>query len=333
MKLSLSRKSLISSALLLSLLFIILVFIVDWQIVYDQISQVNSYYLLFACGLLVIGYVIYAIRWKTLLSNQCNLLPTFHVANIGNMMNTLLPLRPGDAARIFLLGKKEDLPFLEVTSSIVVERWFEQILRFAALGGAIILGVGFQVSNITILGSIIFLAGSFIGMVWLIRNREIALSRLPKLFARLPRLTETQIRKGLENLVDGLAGVSSIYRLFGILLISILTWSFFWGFHFTCLISLQQDLSIQTFLALSLGSLALVPPSASTLPGMYQVSMVVPLSLFSFDKNLLTSYSLVMNFTEMVVIMGFGLWGTMQTGISSKELSRDDATRLPADQI
>ena len=54
-----------------------------------------------------------------------------------------------------------------VASSIVVERWLETIMRLTALGGAFIFGAGAAFSSLTIIGSIAFLAISFLFMVWL----------------------------------------------------------------------------------------------------------------------------------------------------------------------
>jgi uncharacterized protein (TIRG00374 family) len=320
MKSLLSNKSLLVSALVFALLVLVLAFFVDWQTVLSQISQANLGYLAVASVLLVIGYVAYAIRWRLLLHDKPGFAPTFHASNAGNMVNTLLPLRPGDAARIFMLGKKEELPLIEVTSSIVVERWFEQIMRLAALGGAIVFGAGAAVSLVSILGSTAFLAASLLFMIWIVQRRESVLDKYPRWLARLPRITEEQARHGLATLIDGLASMASVRKVFAALAWSVITWTFFWGFHYLCLASLHQDLDIQTQLALSLGSLALVPPSATTLPGVYQVSMVVPLSLVGYDASLLTSYALLMNITSLVWVMGLGLWGTLWAGVEARQL-------------
>jgi hypothetical protein len=74
---------------------------------------------------------------------------------------------------------------------------------------------------------------------------------------------------------------------------------------------------------LSLGSLAFVPPSATTLPGIYHLSMVVPLSLVGFDGNTLTAYAVLMNAVEMLCITALGLWGLARTGYSFRQALAD----------
>ena len=131
----LSKKGLLIGALAIIFLVVVLALFVDWQTVLLQLKEANRKVLAVGSLSLIAGYIAYAVRWRLLLHNKAAFLPTFHASNAGNMVNTLLPLRPGDAARIFMLGRKEELPLIEVTTSIVVERWLEQIMRLAALEG------------------------------------------------------------------------------------------------------------------------------------------------------------------------------------------------------
>jgi uncharacterized protein (TIRG00374 family) len=308
------------SALLLVFL-LLLATLVDWPEVIDMLAKANGYALAASMLLLLIGYIFYAIRWRYLMKDIPHLTAVFHTANVGNMVNTLLPLRPGDAIRILLLCSKGPPPALMVASSIVVERWLETILRLAALGGAFIFGAGAAVSCLTIIGSLAFLAISFLFMVWLVRQREKALSVIPPWLGRLPRLKEEDARRWLENLIDGLSGVSSLRRLFVALVYSVITWTFFWGFHYLSLLALHPGLTNEQLLGISLGSLGLVPPSATTLPGIFQVSMVAPLALMGYNTALLTSYSLVLNTLTLIVVVLLGVWGTFASGLSLRQLA------------
>lgn len=302
-------------------LLILLATLVDWPAVVDMLA--NADWRLLAAGtiLLLIGYVFYAIRWRYLMKDIPDLPSVYHTANVGNMVNTLLPLRPGEPVRVLLLCSKGRPPALMAASSIVVERWLETILRLAALGGAFIYGAGAAVSGLTIAGSMVFLGLSFVFMIWLVRHRQTALRLIPAWLDRLPRVEEAQVRHALEHLIDGLNGVSSPRRMLLALVYSVITWTFFWGFHYLCLLALQPNLPIEQLLGISLGSLALVPPSATTLPGIFQLSMVAPLALMGYDTALLTSYALVLNTITMVVVVALGVWGTFATGLTLRQLA------------
>jgi len=320
MNLRITRWSLFGTLVVLIILIILVAVFIDWNTVTQQLNQVNRSRLGVATVFLVFGYLVFAARWRFILANQIGFASAFHSSNACNLVNTLLPLRPGDAARIVIVSEKDRLPMLAITSSIVVERWFEQIMRLTAFGGAIIFGAGLQVSGLTMIGSAAFLGFSLIFMIWMVKKRQYVLEKFPPLLDRIPRITEEKAHHGLVSLIDGLIAVASIRRLSGILIWSIITWAFFWGFHYCSLLSLGQALTLQEQLALSLGSLALVPPSASTLPGVYQVSMVVPLTLVGLDENLLTSYAIVMNTVEILIIAGLGFWGMGQFGVSMRQL-------------
>jgi uncharacterized protein (TIRG00374 family) len=316
-----SAKGAVIFGFFLLALLVLLATLVDWPAVIDMLTNANRSALAMGTFLLLIGYIFYAIRWRYLMNNIPDLPPVYHTANVGNMVNTLLPLRPGEPVRVLLLCSKGKPPALMAASSIVVERWLETILRIAALGGAFIYGAGAAVSGLTIAGSMLFLAFSFIFMIWLVRYRETALRLIPAWLDHLPRVKEAQARQGLSHLIDGLNTVSSPRRMLVALIHSIITWTFFWGFHYLCLLALQPNLSVEELLGISLGSLALVPPSATTLPGIFQVSMVAPLALMGYNTALLTSYALVLNTITMVVVVALGVWGTFATGLSLRQLA------------
>jgi uncharacterized protein (TIRG00374 family) len=316
-----SAKGVALFSALLILFLLVLASFVDWPVVLEMLSRADRRLLAAGALLLLAGYGFYAVRWRYLMKDIPGLLDVFHTSNVGNMVNTLLPLRPGDAIRILLLAKKDGPPALMVTSSIVVERWLETIMRLAALGGAFIFGAGAAVSGLTIIGSLALLVISFLFMVWLVQQRQKALEIIPPWLGRLPRLEEEDARRWLEHLIDGLNGVSSLRRLLVALIYSVITWTLFWGFHYLSLLALGPELPIELLLGISLGSLALVPPSATTLPGVFQVSMVAPLILMGYDPDLLTSYALVLNIISMVMVILLGVWGTFSAGLTLRQLA------------
>jgi uncharacterized protein (TIRG00374 family) len=316
-----SAKGVALFSVLLLLFLLVLASFVDWPVVIGMLSQADRRLLAAGVLFLLVGYVFFAIRWRYLMKDIPGLLDVFHTANVGNMVNTLLPLRPGDAIRILLLANKGGPPALMVTSSIVVERWLETVMRLAALGGAFIFGAGAAVSSLTVVGSLAFLVTSFLFMVWLVQQRQKALEIIPPWIGRLPRLEEEDARRWLEHLIDGLNGVSSFRRLLVALIYSVITWTLFWGFHYLSLLALSPNLPIELLLGISLGSLALVPPSATTLPGVFQVSMVAPLILMGYDPALLTSYALVLNIISMVMVVLLGVWGTFSAGLTLRQLA------------
>lgn len=293
---------------------------VDWRTVADQLRRSDWRYLVAASLALVIGLALYAARWRALLTTKLRWRSTFHAANVGHAVNTLIPMRAGEPARIVMLGRSESASIAEVTSSVVVERLFEQIMRLTALTSAVAVGAGLTISPGTIVGALAFVSLALGGMIWLIRNRESVLARWPTVLARIPRVTESAARQVLASILSGFAGVASPRQLFIGLTWSLLTWTCFAIFHALALLALQLNLPTSQLLSMSLGALALAPPSAPTQPGVYHASVVVPLTAMGFDNVTLTAYAVILHALQMAWMAGLGLWALWQSGASAKEL-------------
>jgi uncharacterized protein (TIRG00374 family) len=302
------------------LIIAIFVWLVDLQAVGQVLQTADLPLLLLASLALIMGMVFYAMRWRVLLANQPSLLSTFHASNIGHAGNILIPGRAGEPARIVVIGQEESVSLTTATSSFVVERLFEQIMRLVALGGAVVFGVGLDVTPGTVVGGLAFLVVTFGAIAWMVRHQETVLARGPKLLAKIPRVTEEGAQKSLADLLANLAAVSEWKRLTAVILTSLLTWASFWGFFYLALLALGEGFPPQERLAVSLGALALSPPSAATQPGVFHASVVAPLTAVGFHTETLTAYAVLLHILEMIWMIGLGVWGVLQTGLSVGEL-------------
>ena len=95
---------------------------------------------------------------------------------------------------------------------------------------------------------------------------------------------------------------------------------FFWAFFYLTLVALGTGLAQTDMLAISIGALALSPPSAATQPGLFHGSVVVPLVAVGFDEVILIAYAIVLHVIEMFWITLLALWGLATTGISLSAL-------------
>ena len=300
----------------------VFIWLVDLPEVGRVLQTADPTLLLFASLVLIIGLLFHATRWWVLLANKPGLLLTFHATNLGHAGNVLIPAQAGEAVRIVAMAQTESISLSVATSSFVVERLFEQIMRLTALVGAVVYGVGLEVTAGTIVGGLAFLAAAFGGIVWLVRHQETVLRRGPKLLAKIPRLTEERAYQSLADLLANLAAVSAWRRLMAIILTSLFAWACFWGFFYLTLLALGESFPPEQRLAVSLGALALSPPSAMTLPGIFHASVVGPLTAVGFRPEALTAYAVLLHILEMFWVIGLGLWGFWQTGLSFGEFFR-----------
>jgi uncharacterized protein (TIRG00374 family) len=306
---------------LIVLILVLFAALVDLQAVWTQLRRANWRFAFGAVGMLLLGLGLYALRWQMLLTHRAPLPEVFHAANIGHMINILVPLRAGEAARVAAISRGPGVPLSMSASSVAVERWLEQLMRLTALGGAIVLGGGRQVSSGTILGGLASIVLALVVMTALVKGRTKVVAHGARWLSRLPRVAEARARDGLAGFLEGLSGVASARRLAVACLWSILTWLCFLGFHYLTLRALPVTFASLQLLAVSLGSLALAPPSAPTQPGIYHASVVAPLGLLGYSPASITAYAVLLHGLQMVVMISLGTWGVGRLGTAGRRAS------------
>jgi uncharacterized protein (TIRG00374 family) len=245
---------------------------------------------------------------------------TFHASNIGFAGNILIPFRGGEALRIFIMGRSGQVSYTTATSSFVVERIFEQLMRLLAGITAVIIGAGIKITSMTILSGLSFIALLIAGIYWLITHREIIERKAPAQLARLPRISEQAAQHWLSDLFDNLQNIGKPQQFALTLLYSLLSWLFFWLFFWLVIVAMGSTFPPDTWLPVSLGALALSPPSAPTQPGIFHASIVVPLTAVGFDAGALTAYAVLLHLLEMFWMIGLAGFGLLRIGLSPRQL-------------
>jgi glycosyltransferase 2 family protein len=324
-----SRMPLVITIVMLAVSVLFFVLLVDLRSVVAALRAADMRYLAAASAALIAGLAVYAARWWWLLGRLPQWLRTFHAANVGHAVNLLLPFRVGEPARIVVLGRTTPVSVGQGTSSVVVERLLEQVMRLAALGGAVVFGLGLTLSPLTVLGSVAGLVAAGAGILWLRRHREQVLAAWPVQLARLPRVSEARARASLSGLLFGLDQAATPGRLLGALALSALAWACFWMFTALALAALPGTHTAAQTVALSLGVLALAPPSAPSQPGIYHAALVVPLSVLGLDPVMLTAYAVVLHAVLMIWMLGLGVWGWAQSGAGLREVLKAAPATTP----
>ncbi len=107
----------------------------------EELANVSWSWVLLGIVLDVLSYVVQGIRWKLLLSpfggaKQKN---TIRAVFVGLFANVIFPLRPGEPIRAYVIANSEDLPFVTVIGSVLVERLIDFVVTTAGLGLAVVL--------------------------------------------------------------------------------------------------------------------------------------------------------------------------------------------------
>lgn len=301
---------------------IILVFLllVDLDEVLEQLETADPLLLILASLLFIAGLAAFAARWRALLRYEPSFTFTFHASNLGHAGNILLPFRAGEAIRILVMGTNEEVSLAEATSSFVVERLFEQSMRILAIIGAVLIGVGLETSREALIGGIVIVIAGFVIVLWLANHPDFSLRTGTRLLSAIPRVSQARAQQATADFLANLQVIAKPGQFALILGWSLLSWSLFWLFFFVTLRALDTGLSLQEQLAISLGALALSPPSAATQPGFFHASVVAPLSAIGYDTELITAYAVLLHIMEMLWLIILAVWALFATRITLSQI-------------
>jgi len=289
---------------------------VDLNQVIELLRLADWRFLSAAVVVLVVAYILLAIRWRYLLGNKPGFIPSFHSVNVSNLVNSLTPI-PEIALRVLITGQDSGMSVPGATSGMLVERSLEQVMRVLAFLIALLTGYVVAINS----GSIALNAGLIVGflilMALLLRNAERFISWVQTQLARFQRLDQPRVEKFLTDMTIGLKMAGGPKQLTVGWMISFAIWGAFFGFVYLVLVGLNINLPIPQMIAISMLTLAVAPPSAPGTPGLYQATIVGALSLIvGLDLALMTTYAIMIHILQVIPLLFLGFWGLMGTNLS-----------------
>jgi uncharacterized protein (TIRG00374 family) len=295
---------------------------VDLDQVIGQLRSSDWRLLAAGIGALVVGYVLLAVRWRYLLGNQPGLMPAFHATNLSNLVNSLTPI-PEIALRVLITGNSGDVSISGATSGILVERSLEQIMRTLAFLVALLTGyvIAFKTGSFLVNGFI--LLSVLIVMVWLLLRAEILVSWIQKHLNRLPWLDPQRVEKILTDLLHGLKLAGGPRQLTRGWFMSFGIWGAFFAFAYLVLLGLNIHLPAEQMAAVALLTLAVAPPSAPGMPGLYHATIVGALTLIAgLDPALMTAYAIMIHILQVIPLIALGFWGALGLNLTLRGVYR-----------
>jgi uncharacterized protein (TIRG00374 family) len=293
---------------------------VDLNQVIEQLRQADWRLLAAGIGALLVAYVLLAIRWRYLLGNRPGFFPSFHAINMSNLVNSLTPI-PEIALRVLITGGGSGMSIPGATSGMLIERSLEQVMRVLAFLLALLTGyvIALKTSSMLVNGGLIL--GFMTLMVLIIRNAESIVSWMQIQLTRFPRLDQRRIEKVLSNLEAGLRIAGGPRQLTYGWLMSFGIWGAFFVFAYLVLLGLNIRLPVEQMVAITLLTLAVAPPSAPGMPGLYQATIVGGLSLIAgLDPALMTAYAIMVHILQVIPLVVLGIWGALGSNLTLRIL-------------
>jgi uncharacterized protein (TIRG00374 family) len=205
----------------------LLYWLIDWRLAAAALSNMDMRWIGLGAVLLLSAYATFAIRWWVLLQCDPALSPPrlFGALMMGLAVNVSLPLRPGDALRVYLVGHVYRAGASRVLGSVVLERFFD-VATILFLGGFVALRVPLPgPMRSALVGTAALVGVAVIALVFFaILSRPIS--------AFLGRMTAASratavIASQMTEFAKALAIGRSPVRWGGVVIASLLGWAFY----------------------------------------------------------------------------------------------------------
>jgi hypothetical protein len=275
----------------------------------------------------VVGYIFQAIRWRWLLEpfRKVRLTHAIRAIFAGVFANMILPLRPGELFRTYLLAKTEELSFGTVLGSVGVERLIDFVVATVGLGLAplfVSLPVKFR-HWVDLLATV---ALSLFGLlVVAVFYFEFRLRRERAGIAAKPMPARIRAMLiGLHAMATSRSFYPAVLASVGMQGVQVLA---FWAVMRSYQLPLRFLDAIVVLLIINIG---ISLPNAPANVGAYQFFCVLGLSIFGMEKTTATGFSI---FAFMVLTLPFlflGFWAVVRSGLTLHEM-REKLRAMPAE--
>ncbi|MBV9355491.1 MAG: flippase-like domain-containing protein [Chloroflexi bacterium] len=208
-----------------AVLIVLLVRGVDPHALQVALASADLRFLPLAIGLYFVAVYVRARRWKLLLpSGMVSTAILYKALLVGFMFNNLLPVRMGEVARIYLLGRWRRVPYGITTASLVVER----ILDGLALTALLLIGLLFVPAPAYLLGAGLLVGAIFATIAVVLAlaawSRGFLLRTAAILTRPLPAGVQQTVSRVLDSFVEGLRLVHGRARVAALMGLSLLGW-------------------------------------------------------------------------------------------------------------
>jgi uncharacterized protein (TIRG00374 family) len=287
-----------------------------------QLADYGYIALLFLISLVWIG--VRGLVWRALLQEQASYSQVFLTLNEGYLLNNLLPFRLGEVGRAFLLGRKANLEFLQVVSTVLIERAMD--VAFAA--GLLLTTLPFVVGGglareAAISAGALVLAGLF-GLHLLARNQAWTSRQFEALSVRLPILRRFIGAQQLDAFFAGLAALVDGQRFLKALFLMTLNWAIAVGQFYVLLRAFfPQARLLWAPFTVSVMALGIAAPSSPGAVGVLELAIMGALSAFKLDASTALAAALTAHLTNYLITGVIGAFALLKDGLTLSGVFRE----------
>jgi uncharacterized protein (TIRG00374 family) len=301
-----------------------ILYFVDLKRLLDALQQADYRYIAMFFGITICWLAVRGLVWRTLLQEQASFSQVFLTLNEGYLLNNILPFRLGELGRAYLLSKKARLGFLQVFSTILIERAldvaFAAGLLFATLPFVMKADLAWQAA--VMMGSLV-LVGLFL-LYLLARNQGWALQRYDRIAGRFPKLQRLIGQQQLTAFFTGLASLTDGRRFLKVILLMLVNWGIALLQFFVLLRGYVPDSQfLWAAFALAVMALGVAAPSSPGAVGVLEASVIGALSVFGLDPSVTLAVALTAHLSNYLTTGLIGAYALARDGQSLAGLYQD----------
>lgn len=316
------------SFLLTALFLALALYRVEWEKLAPTFISADYRLVAFAALCWLSGYGVRTLRWQKFLAptQRIPLARLFPVLIIGFAFNNLLPGRPGELARAYLLGVRENLAKTTALATIIAERVADgmMVVVFLALAFSAFITLHLTLpagAQTLIVFAVILFGGALVTLLLLLARADWAQTLLAALTRFLPRAIAARLAGMLDAFVVGLRAFASAGNVAAIGALSLGVWALDALAYFAMLSAFSALPEVTSRVAAAplltgIINLGIMIPAAPGGLGPYEAAGVFALSTLNVDATLAASVALAAHAIQYVMITGLGIGFAWRAGIA-----------------
>ncbi len=268
-----------------------------WAEVGEALADANYGLLALAAALMLVALYLRALRWAVLFHPRKGMRigSLLGAMNVGYALNNLLPLRVGELARAYLIGKAENVSAARALSTVVVERTLDTLTVVALL----MITLPFIDAPGWAKGPALLLGLVFLGLAVLLATLSADRERVMRLVAWGVRFLPARFRDRTEQAADAAIEGFAVLRRPTVVAQaaawSAAAWLMSALLMFVVMRAFDLELPFTAGLfVMAATALGMVVPSSPGYIGVFHAIAIESLvNVFDADRNLAASYALV----------------------------------------
>jgi len=300
----------------------------NWADVWTETSNARGTLLLLAVGATVTTYLVRALRWQYLLApiGPTKFWAAFETTVIGFSANFLLPARPGEVLRPYLLARRERLAGTAAFATIILERLLDLVTVLLLFGvfvlfvdPATLSGDPGLYSRVKV-GGLMSAGAALVGLVllFLLAGHPERLGRAALRIERvLPSRLARFVARFVETFAQGLAVMRQPRRLAVSLLLSVPLWlSIAAGIWLTSHAFHMTFGYLGSFLVMTLLVVGVAMPTPGAIGGFHAMYQIAVTTFFGVPNDRAIGAAIVLHAISFVPVTLLGVLFMAREGLS-----------------